>query len=96
MRFGVEAHSPALFLLQAIRDEAHRFVLTFQALRRKKASIKSELDYIPGIGPAKQKQLIVAFGSVKAMRDKTKEELQQVKGIIKKDAETLFQYFQKK
>jgi len=91
----LDSHSPALFLLQAIRDEAHRFVLAFQTQRRKKASMRSELDYIPGIGPTKKKRLIVAFGSVKSMRQKTKEELAQVKGITKKDAETLFQYFQK-
>lgn len=88
-------HSPALFLLQQIRDEAHRFVLAFQTSRRSKASIKSELDYVPGIGPAKKKRLIATFGSVKSIRQKSIEELQEVKGITKKDAQSIFEYFQK-
>lgn len=90
----LEPHSAALFLLQQIRDEAHRFVLAFQVLRRKKASIKSELDYIPGIGPAKKKRLIAAFGSVKVLKVQNLEEIQKVKGITLKDAQNILSYFQ--
>lgn len=89
----LDANLPSLFLLQSIRDEAHRFVLAFQALRRKKTSIKSELDYIPGIGPMKKKRLIAAFGSVRSIREKSVEELESVKGITHKDALTIFEYF---
>lgn len=88
----LEPHSSILFLLQQIRDEAHRFVLAFQVLRRKKASIKSELDYIPGIGPAKKKKLIQAFGSVRALRQKSVEEIEAVKGITHSDALTIRKY----
>ncbi len=89
----LEPHSSLLFLLQKIRDEAHRFVLAFQVQRRSKASIKSELDYIPGIGPAKKKKLIKAFGSVKTLKDKTIEEIEAVKGINHKDAISIKSWF---
>lgn len=85
----LDNHSTVLFFLQKIRDEAHRFVLAFQVLRRKKASIKSALDDVPGIGPAKKKKLIAAFGSVRAIKEKTVDELAGVKGITLKDAEIL-------
>jgi len=85
----LEPNSQILFLLQQIRDEAHRFVLAFQTQRRNKATIKSELDYIPGIGSAKKKRLLQAFGSVRAIKEKTMDELLTVKGITKKDAETI-------
>ncbi len=91
----LESHSSMLFFLQKIRDEAHRFVLAFQVLRRTKASIKSELDYIPGIGPAKKKKLIQSFGSVRALKEKSVEEIEAVKGITRKDAETIKSWFDK-
>ncbi|MBS0636018.1 MAG: excinuclease ABC subunit UvrC [Verrucomicrobia bacterium] len=91
----LDPHSSTLFFLQKIRDEAHRFVLAFQVLRRKKALATSELDYIPGIGPAKKKKLILAFGSVKALKEKTLEEIAAVKGISRKDAETIKSWFLK-
>jgi excinuclease ABC subunit C len=89
----LEPHSPILFLLQKIRDEAHRFVLAFQVTRRSKASIKSELDNIPGIGPVKKKKLIQAFGSIKALKQKTVEEIAAIKGITSKDAVTITSWF---
>lgn len=88
----LDNHSTMLFFLQKIRDEAHRFVLAFQVLRRKKASIKSELDEVPGIGPAKKKKLITAFGSVRGIKEKTVEEIAGVKGITLKDAEIIKKY----
>lgn len=91
----LDPHSSTLFFLQKIRDEAHRFVLAFQVLRRKKALATSELDYIPGIGPAKKKKLILAFGSVKALKEKTLDEIAAVKGISRKDAETIKSWFLK-
>ncbi len=92
----LDTTSPILYLLQQIRDEAHRFVLAFQSQRRIKASIKSELDYIPGIGPAKKKKLIQAFGSVRSIREKSVEELAAVKGITWNDAQTIADWFAKK
>lgn len=90
---SLDPHSSVLFLLQRIRDEAHRFVLAYQQVRRKKATIKSALDDIVGIGPVKKKKLIHAFGSVKAIREATLEELQQVPGLSKKDAQTIHDFF---
>ncbi|KIA78108.1 hypothetical protein DB43_EW00180 [Parachlamydia acanthamoebae] len=57
--------SPILFILQQIRDEAHRFVIKFHRKRMQKRTIKSILDDVPGIGPAKKKALLKHFGSIK-------------------------------
>jgi excinuclease ABC subunit C len=88
--------SRALFLLQNIRDEAHRFVLAYQTTRRKKATIKSQLDDIVGVGPAKKKALIKAFGSVKAIAEKSVQELVQVASISQKNAQDIVDFFQNK
>lgn len=77
----LKSHSPILFLLQQIRDEAHRFVLTFQRKRRSKQTIRTALAEIPGIGPAKCKILLRHFGSLKKILEASLEELGQVKGL---------------
>lgn len=71
----------SLFLVQRIRDEAHRFAVTFHRAKRSKATFHSQLDDVPGVGPKKKKALIKAFGSVKAMREASIEELAAVEGI---------------
>ena len=71
----------SLFLVQRIRDEAHRFAITFHRSRRSKAALRSTLDDVPGIGPKKKKALIKAFGSVKGVREASIEELTAVDGI---------------
>jgi excinuclease ABC subunit C len=76
-------YSPALYLLQRIRDEAHRFAITYQKKRRTLTTIRSELASVPGIGPVKQKALLKHFGSVRRIKEATDEELQQVAGISK-------------
>jgi excinuclease ABC subunit C len=73
--------SQALFLVQRIRDEAHRFAITFHRAKRSKAAFKSGLDDIAGVGPVKKKALIRQFGSVKAVKNATIEELTSVEGI---------------
>ena len=73
--------SEALYLLQRIRDEAHRTAIGLHRKRRGKRATTSALDAIPGLGPAKAKALLRHFGSVKAIRAATEEELQQVPGI---------------
>lgn len=70
--------SPVIFLLQRIRDEAHRCAIQFHRKRRTKGTIKSELDEIPGIGPTKRKALLKHFGSVKNIREASEEELKKV------------------
>ena len=81
--------SEALFLLQRVRDEAHRFAITFHRQRRSKAMTASALDAIPGLGPARKAALLKAFGSVKAMRAASAQELGSVPGIGPALAQTI-------
>jgi len=71
----------ALFLLQRIRDEAHRFAVTYHRKVKEKADLQSLLDRIDGIGPARRKALLVFFGSVERIRAATVADLRQVEGI---------------
>lgn len=73
--------SEGLYLLQRVRDEAHRFAVTFHRQRRSTAMTRSELDGIPGVGEAKRKALLSAFGSLKRLRTATPAELATVSGI---------------
>jgi excinuclease ABC subunit C len=74
-------HSQALYLVQRIRDEAHRFGITAHRKRRTKIGMASQLDSIPGIGPAKRKALLKHFGDVDKIRIATPDELTAVPGI---------------
>jgi excinuclease ABC subunit C len=73
--------SQGLYLLQRLRDEAHRFAIGKHRARRTKGMTASELDTVPGLGPARRKALLDAFGSVRAVRAAQAEEIAQVKGI---------------
>ncbi|MCK0113799.1 excinuclease ABC subunit UvrC [Ornithinimicrobium sp. F0845] len=73
--------SEGLYLLQRVRDEAHRFANTFHRQRRSKSMTSSRLDGIPGLGPARQKALLRAFGSVRKIEAASVEELAGVPGI---------------
>ncbi len=77
----IDKSSPELHLLQRIRDEAHRFAVTYHRKLRSKRGKESALDTIPGIGPARKKALIKKFGSVRNIRDATIEQLSSVEGI---------------
>ncbi len=81
--------SQGLFLLQRIRDEAHRFAVSHHRLRRKRAGLASELDAVPGIGPARRKALLRAFGSLARIRAASVEELTAVPGISRALAEAI-------
>jgi excinuclease ABC subunit C len=72
--------SPALLLVQRIRDEAHRFAVTFHRQSRGKRDLRSDLDQIPGVGPRRRKALLTAFGSLAGVRRATREELSAVVG----------------
>lgn len=74
-------HSPVLLLLMQIRDEAHRFGITFHRNWRGREALRSRLDTIPGIGPARKKALLTAFGSIAAIASATPEELATIPGI---------------
>src|SRR6202034_2580703 len=67
--------SEALYLLQRVRDEAHRFAITFHRERRGKRMTSSVLDGIPGLGPTRKKRLLAAFGGVRAVQAATPQEL---------------------
>ncbi|MDJ0456829.1 excinuclease ABC subunit UvrC [Pseudarthrobacter phenanthrenivorans] len=73
--------SQGLYLLQRIRDEAHRFAITFHRQKRGKAMTVSALDAVPGLGASKRKALLAHFGSVKGVKAASAEELAQAKGI---------------
>ncbi|HEY8341049.1 MAG TPA: excinuclease ABC subunit UvrC [Egibacteraceae bacterium] len=73
--------SEALFLLQRIRDEAHRFAITYHRQLRGKSMTESAFDGIPGVGPARRKALLKHFGSLKRVRAATVEELAEVEGV---------------
>jgi excinuclease ABC subunit C len=81
--------SQALFLVQRVRDEAHRFAVTFHRQRRSKATFKSQLDEIPGVGPKRKQALIRRFGSLKAIREAGTEDLITVPGITRAVAEQI-------
>ncbi len=87
--FVLEHHSPVLHLIQQIRDETHRFAVTFHRQRRAARQTKSALDGIPGIGPRTAQKLLHEFGSVSNVRRATLEKLSEV--IPRKTAEKLFE-----
>ncbi len=82
-------NSPALHLLQRIRDEAHRFGITYHRSLRAKKGLHSQLDAIPGIGPRRRRALLQKFGSLDAIRDANVEELMQVEGMTRSAAQKL-------
>ena len=77
----LERHSQGLYLVQRIRDEAHRFAITAHRKRRSKQGLASRLDLIPGIGPARRKALLNAFGSIDGIKDAPAEQIAEIKGI---------------
>jgi excinuclease ABC subunit C len=74
-------HSQALYLVQRVRDEAHRFAITAHRKARGKIGVASRLDAVPGIGPQRRKALLTRFGSIEAIRGASIEELTSVPGI---------------
>jgi excinuclease ABC subunit C len=72
---ALAADDPALLLLQRIRDEAHRFAVTFHRRARTLRDLRSELDHVPGIGPRRRRTLLRRFGSLAGVRRATREEL---------------------
>jgi excinuclease ABC subunit C len=83
---ALDTHGNALRLLQRIRDEAHRFAITFHRQSRRKRDLQSELDVVPGVGLRRRKTLLTAFGSLSGVRRATREELARVVGAKVADA----------
>jgi excinuclease ABC subunit C len=82
-------NSPALFLLQRVRDEVHRYAIMYHRAVRGRAAQMSVLDEIPGIGPARRRSLLKFFGSVDRMKQATIDDLGQAPGINRKNAQDL-------
>lgn len=87
----LKRQSEGMYLLQRVRDESHRFAITYHRQTRRKGALRSALDDIPGVGEAYQKRLLNHFGSVRAMREANAEDFEQVKGVGKAKAEAIYQ-----
>jgi len=90
--FMLPSHSPALLLIQQIRDEAHRFAITGHRQRRAKARTQSSLDGIPGLGPKRRQQLLRQFGGIREIERASIETLAQVEGISQQLAERIYEH----
>ncbi len=90
----IPRRSEALHLLQAVRDEAHRFAVTFHRKLRAKRVIASQLDVLKGLGAKRRKKLIDHFGSFEQIKTATLEEIEACEGIPKKLALELFTFMQ--
>ncbi len=91
----IERESMALYLLQQVRDEAHRFAITFHRRLRGKGQIKSFLDEIPGIGQTRKQRLLESFESISAIQNASFEQIAEATQTSGKTAETLYQSLQK-
>ncbi|HQD20296.1 MAG TPA: excinuclease ABC subunit UvrC [Bacillota bacterium] len=92
----LDRDDPALQLLQQIRDEAHRFAISYHRRLRSKETLLSELERIPGVGPARRTALLKAFGSIQNLRDKDVAEIAAVLGMTWPAAEEVYKWFRKK
>ena len=92
----INPSSPALFLLQKMRDETHRVAITFHRKIRSQNIQKSLLDEIPGIGKEKKKALLIHFKSLERIKKATKEKLKEVKLLNQKDIERIYKFFHEK
>ena len=89
----LKKNSTTLFFLQNIRDEAHRFAITYHRKLRGKKIVSSKLDRIAGIGPKKKKILLKNLGGLPKIEQAGLEELQNIQGISQKDAQNIFEFF---
>jgi excinuclease ABC subunit C len=90
---GFPPHSKGLHLLQRVRDEAHRFAVTYHRRLRSHQMARSELDGIPGVGPKRRRALLNAMGDVGRIREATVEELRAVAGMSEKAARSIWNRF---
>ncbi len=81
--------SPALYLVQRLRDEAHRFAITYHRDLRNKRAVRSAFDDLPGVGPKRKRELLKVFGSIKRVRDAPVEQIAAVPGIGRSLAERI-------
>jgi excinuclease ABC subunit C len=91
----IRTNSGEMFVLQQLRDEAHRFAISFHRNSRRRLTLRSALSDIPGIGPGRQRQLLRHFGSIKRVREATVDELAAVAGMTRTSAEAVFAHWAK-
>jgi len=91
--FILGRHSPTLHLLDRIRDEAHRFAITYHKKVRGRETLKSELGEIPGIGQVRQKELLKYFETVEKIKEATEEELTKAPKMNRKSAQIVYRFF---
>ena len=89
----IDIHSEAFRLITRIQDEAHRFAITFHRQLRGKGQVRSILDDIPGVGPARRKELMKHFENIDAIKQASVEELQKLPSMNKKSAEDVYKFF---
>jgi excinuclease ABC subunit C len=85
---------PGILLLRRLRDEAHRFAVTYHRKRRRKRGLASQIDAIPGIGPVKRKALLKHFGSLNKIQKASMEALMEVPGISEVLAANIHNHFE--
>jgi excinuclease ABC subunit C len=89
----LEKHSTLLRFLDQIRDEAHRFAITYHKKLRGNETVKSEMGDIPGIGKMRERELLKHFGSVKKIKEATVEELSKAPKMNLNSAQKVFKFF---
>ena len=91
--FRLPPRDPALYFVQRLRDEAHRFAIGTHRAKRKKEFVKNPLDEIPGIGPARKRALLLHFGTAKAVSRASLEDLSHVPGTNAATAKLVHDFF---
>ncbi len=91
--FDLPVNAPVLFYLQRLRDEAHRFAIGAHRNKRSKAITVSPLDEVPGIGPARKKALLMHFGTARAVRDASLEDLAKAPGVSEAVAQVVHDFY---
>jgi excinuclease ABC subunit C len=91
--FDLPINAPVLFYLQRLRDEAHRFAIGAHRNKRSKAITVSPLDEVPGIGPARKKALLMHFGTARAVRDASLEDLTKAPGVSEAVARVVYDFY---
>jgi excinuclease ABC subunit C len=91
--FTLPPNNPALFYIQRLRDEAHRFAIGAHRQKRAKAMGTSPLDEVPGIGPARKKALLMHFGTAKAVRNAALEDLRRAPGVSAAMAQQIYDFY---
>ena len=91
--FTLPVNAPVMFYLQRLRDEAHRFAIGAHRAKRSKAITVSPLDEVPGIGPSRKKALLMHFGTARAVRNASLEDLQKAPGVSAAVAQTVYDFY---